>query len=178
MARQVTIKAFEEWIKDEANVELVLESVAGGLTLQKAALAVKKPYTCLHQYFHSSPEKLARYDAARKAWADSKMDEALEIADDVKADQAEVAKAKLRVEVRQNQAKAYNRERWGERLQVDKNVSVSADAALIGTVAQLLLSGKKRPAVTVENAPGQASDVQRVGAEPPPARLPAPAERG
>lgn len=138
MARQVTIKAFEAWIAEEANVEDVLERIAGGLTLQKAAVALKKPYTCLHQFFHSTPERQARYEAARRAWADAKQDEALELADGVKPDRDAVAKAKLQVEVRQNQAAAYHRERWGERIQVEKSVKLGVDQALLGRADELL----------------------------------------
>lgn len=169
MARQVTVRAFEEWIKDAANVERVLELIAGGKTLQKAALAVKQPYTCLHPFFHDGAEMEKKYGAARKAWVDFKNDELVAKVEAVKPDRDHVAKLKLESDVIANQSKAYHRERWGERLQVEKNVNVSADAALIGTVAQLLLSGRKRPGVTID-APGQVSD-----AEPPAARLPAPA---
>lgn len=138
MARQVTRRAFAQWIEDEANVSLVLERVAGGLTLQKAAVSVKQPYTCLHEYFHGTPENEARYLAARKAWADAKQDEALELADGVEADRDAVAKAKLQVEVRHNQAKAYHRDRWGDRVQVEKSVTVGVDAALLGRADELL----------------------------------------
>jgi hypothetical protein len=80
----------------------------------------------------------ARYDAARKAWADHNMDEAIAIADEVPADKDEVAKAKLRVEARQVQAKAYNRERWGDKVSVEKNVNINVDAALLASVDDLL----------------------------------------
>lgn len=113
MARKTTIRAFEEWAADPANVEGVLELIADGLTLQKAAVEVEKPYTCLHALFETDVWK-PKYLAARKAWADWQQDEAMQIADEVKADKDEVAKAKLRVETRQNQARAYHRERWGE----------------------------------------------------------------
>ncbi len=175
MPRKQTIQAFEEWVKDEENVAGVLDLIAGsdgkkGLTLQKASLAVKKPFNCLHQYFHSTPERLERYEAARRAWADAKMDEALELADDVAEDKDAVAKAKLQVEVRHNQAKAYHRDRWGDTLRVEKTVTHEVDAGLVGTIGDLLRVAK-RPAVTLENVPG------RVEAETPPlsALLPAPA---
>lgn len=128
MARRVTIKAFEGWIAAAENEAAVLELIAGGLTLQKVSTKLKQPYVCLHEHFHGTPERLALYEKARKAWADSKMDEALELADGVREDRDAVAKVKLQVETRHNQAKAYHRERWGERLQVEKSVSVTVDA--------------------------------------------------
>jgi hypothetical protein len=138
MARKVTIKAFEAWISDEENVIRVLESIAGGLTLQKTAVAMKQPFTCFYDYFHSTPEREARYLAARKAWVAAKKDEAVEIADSVAPDRDHVAKAKLQIEVIDNQAKAYDRDRWGDRVQVEKSVSVRADEALIGLAGDLL----------------------------------------
>jgi hypothetical protein len=149
MARKTTIKAFEAWIATDENEAVVLDRISGGLTLQKTALAVKQPFTCLHGYFHSTPERLARYDAARRAWADAQMDEALEIADGVAEDRDAVSKAKLRVETRQNQAKAYNRERWGERVQVEKSVSVTVDA---GPATRFLREMAKRE-LEVESLP-------------------------
>lgn len=154
MARKLTVRAFEKWAEDEANVSDVLMRVADGLTLQKAAVAVKQPYTCLHGFFHSTPELEGRYLAARRAWADRKQDEALEIADAVKPDRDHVAKAKLQVETYHNQAKAYHRERWGETLRVEKTVTHEVDAGLVGTIGDLLRVAK-RPAVTIENEPGQ-----------------------
>ncbi len=150
MARKTTVKAFEAWIAAEGNVDEVLDRISGGLTLQKAALAVKQPYTCLHGFFHGSPELEARYMAARKAWADQKMDEALEIADGVKADKDEVAKAKLQVETRQIQSRAYHRELWGERIQVDKSVTVGVDAALLGRADELLRLAQEKVVVGAE----------------------------
>jgi hypothetical protein len=79
VARQVTVKAFQAWIADEANVADVLDRIGGGLTLQKTAVAMKQPYTCLHEYFHSTPEREARYDWLRGRRGLTQMDEAMEI---------------------------------------------------------------------------------------------------
>lgn len=147
MARKVTIAAFEKWAEEPGNVEGVLEKISGGMTLRNAAFAVKQPYTCLHPYFHSTPERQARYDAARKSWADFQMDEALKIADDVKPDRDHVAKAKLRIDARQVSAKAYYRDRWGEKLQVEKSVAVSVD---VGPATRLLEEARKRELEVIE----------------------------
>lgn len=135
MARQITIKAFEGWIANPDNVEDVLEKIAEGATLQKVSREMKQPYTCLHRFFESTDERKAAYAAARKAWADSKQDEAMEIADEVLADKDEVAKAKLRVEVRQNQARAYHKERWGDpKDQAGGGITVLVDRSCGGGV--------------------------------------------
>ena len=177
MARKTTVKAFESWVADEGNVEAVLEHIRGGLTLQQASIMVKQPFTCLHTYFHSTPERETQYLTARKSWVDLKNDQLLEKVEQVPADRDHVAKLKLESEVLATQSKSYYRDRWGERIQVEKNVNVQADAALIGTISQLLLSAKKRSPVTIDSAPGQVADASRdIGAEPPSVRLPAPAE--
>lgn len=144
MARKVTIAKFAEWIAEQEHEEEVLDLVAGGLTLQKAALVVKQPYTCLHGYFHDGGERQARYEGARKAWADAVMDEALRISDGVKPNRDAVAKAKLQVETRLSQARAYHRERWGERLQVEKSVAIGIDQELLGRADELLRLANER----------------------------------
>ncbi len=126
--RTKTAQAFAEWINDEENVAEVLERIAGGLTLQKASVALKQPYTCLHGYFHSSPELTARYEGARKAWVDFKNDVLLEKVEGVAPDRDQVAKLKLEADVISNQSKAYHRDRWGEKLRVEKTVDVVVDA--------------------------------------------------
>lgn len=114
MARKITVKAFEEWARDPANVEDVLERIANGGTLHKVAREVNRPFTCLHALFQVEPWG-PKYVAARKAWADARQDEAIELVDNVKPDRDHVAKVKLQAETYQNQAKAYNAERWADR---------------------------------------------------------------
>jgi hypothetical protein len=137
MARKITIKAFEAWIADEANVVDVLERLAE-VHLHKVAVAVKQPYTCLYAYFDSTPELQARYEAACRARVSRRADEASDIADDCPPDRDHVAKAKLQIDVRHHHAKSYNPERWGDRLQIDKKISVDADPLLLGKAADLL----------------------------------------
>jgi hypothetical protein len=162
MARKETIKSFELWISLPGSAEEVLDLIAGGLTLQKAAVAVGQPYTCLHTYFHSTEARLGLYLAARKAWADSVQDESMEIADGVPADRDAVAKAKLRVEVRQNQARAYHSERWGEKQDkgsggmtviVDRSCGGAVRVGVMdagGNKAAIELSGAEASAIPAE----------------------------
>ena len=138
MPRKKTIAAFEEWVKDEANVEDLLRRVAETGKLQKVCLELKRPYTLVHPYLHSTPELKGRYEAARAAWADALHDEALDIADKVKPEQGHVSKAKLQCEVRVQSAKAYNRDRFGETLRVERPVEAPSDAGLLGFASELL----------------------------------------
>ena len=144
MARKVTIKAFNEWVKDEAHVASVLEIVAGGLTLQKASRVVHQPFTCLHGYFESTPELKDRLAGARRAWVQSRKDSLVEKVDELKPDKDHVARLKLEHEIIDNQAKAYHREMWGERLQVDKTVTVGVDRELLASVDELLRLADER----------------------------------
>lgn len=171
MARKTTIRAFDDWALDDRNIEAVLKLIAGGLTLQKAALEVKQPYTCLHPWFHSTQERRERYDAARKAWADLKQDEAMAIVDGVKPDRGSVAKAKLQAEVRQNQAAAYAPDRWGQRLHVKREGGAPADEKLLGFASDLLKLVKQREPRIIE--PGQVE----AGSSPTSVALPAPAAK-
>lgn|SRR5574341_260646 len=114
MARKITIAKFQEWIADEENVSAVLDRIAGGMTLHKASVMFGWPYTCLRDFFESTGERKAQYEAARKSWADAVMDEAIELADGCKPNKDDVAKAKLQIETRMNQAGAYHRDRWGQ----------------------------------------------------------------
>ena len=141
MARLKTIRAFGEWVKSEANIAGLLKlMVEDGHTLQKACLVVKQPYSLVHPFLHSTPELLARYEGARKARADKLWDEKMEIADGVKGAEhaAHVAAAKLRSEVRGQEAVAWNPDRYGQKLKVEKSVSVGVDQGLLETATDLL----------------------------------------
>jgi hypothetical protein len=138
VARKRTIAAFEIWIADEANVEDVLDRIAGGMTLQKVSAALKQPFTCLQRYFQSTPELKQRMSAARQSWVQVRKDRLVEKVDSLPADRDHVAKLKLESEIIDNQAKAYHREMWGERVQFDKSVTIGVDRALLGSVDELL----------------------------------------
>ena len=144
MARKTTIRAFGEWAKAEGNIAGVLERIAGGLTLQKAAVAVKQPYTCLHGYFEATPELKDRLAGARRAWVQARKDSLVEKVDTLKPDKDHVARLKLEHEIIDNQAKAYHREMWGERLQVEKSVTVEVDEGLLGSVDELLRLAREK----------------------------------
>jgi len=173
MPRQKTVRAFEEWVSDEANIEEVLRRVMGGTKLSKLCVEIKRPYTLLYPYLHSTPELQKRYEAALAGRADDLMHETLEIADSVRGtdEAAQVSAAKLAVETRQKLASGWNRERYGETLRVEKTVTHEVDAGLVGTIKDLMRAGK-RPRVTVDNAPGQ---VEQTADSSPSALLPAPA---
>lgn len=173
MPRQKTVRAFEEWVKDESNIDEVLRRVMGGTKLSKLCAEIKRPYTLLYPYLHSTPELKGRYEAALAARADDLMHETLEIADSVRKTKipARVGAAKVAIETRQALASGWNRERYGETLRVEKTVTHGVDAGLVGTIGDLLRVSKREP-VTLDNVPGQAD-----AETPPSAALPAPVAR-
>lgn len=159
MPRQKTVRAFDEWVTDAANIDEVLRRVMGGTKLSKLCVEIKRPYTLLYPYLHSTPELKARYEAALAARADDLMHETLEIADALKGSDSapEVAAGKVRIDTRQKIASGWNRERYGEQVQINKTVSVGVDIGLRGRASELLakISGGSRilEAETVEQLP-------------------------
>lgn len=154
MARIKTTKEFYEWVKDDAAIDDVLRRVAEGTKFSQVCKDIKRPYTLLYPYLHSTPELKARYEAALAARADDLMHETLEIADALEGSDSapEVAAGKVRIDTRQKIASGWNRERYGERLQLDKEVTVTADAGLIGFASTLLEKMSQGRGRTLENA--------------------------
>lgn len=124
-----------------------------GLRFRDACMAAKVPYTLMYGFVANDVELKARYEALLAAKADAMAHEALDIADKVRPDRDHVAKAKLQVETRHALASKWDRDRYGERLQVDKHVSVSVDAGLLGTAADLLKVASTRPERVIEHEP-------------------------
>lgn len=76
------------------------------------------------------------YGRALKVRAELSIHEGREIVDGATPD--DVGVAKLRSSWRQWEASKWNRDRYGERVQVDKTVTIAADAGLIGFAGELL----------------------------------------
>ena len=157
MVRKVTARAFEEWIADDANERSVLEALTRG-PLHTVAKQFGKPYTCLFEYFHSTPEREGRYTAAKKAWIEMRKGELVHKIDALPADREQVARLELESKIIDNQAKAYHRERWGERVQVEKTVSVTVDA---GPATRLLRDMQRAAALEVEEVKALPAEVVR-----------------
>ena len=138
MARKETVEAFNRWIADEENVAELLELIGNGRTLKDAAWAKRQPYTCVHAYFHSTRELEERLAKARKAWAAHAKDETISIADTCPTEPGAAARARLQIEARDGIAKAYDRELWGDKVQVERSGAVGVDAVLLKKVDDLL----------------------------------------
>jgi hypothetical protein len=153
MARQTTIKAFEQWKLVPENVDGFFALLEGDekLTFRNATVAIKQPYTLMWRLVNDSEELKARYDSILAARGDRLAQERLEIADGVKPDRDEVAKARLQVDVRDSLASKWNRERYGETIRVERDVRVGVDVTLRGRASELLARIAGRAPVLIEN---------------------------
>ena len=123
MPRQQTVKRFEEWKADPANIERFFALIAGGETTFRDACMVelKVPYTLMFALIrgdNADPVLKQRYIDLRKAMAEQDIDETVPIADGVEGSEsmAAVAAARLRVETRQHRAAKWNREIYGDQV--------------------------------------------------------------
>lgn len=159
MPRKKTVRAFEEWVKDPKNVDRVIERVTGGEKLEKICVDVKQPYTCLYPYLHSTPELKNRFDTARKARADSLVEKALTVVEEVEADKDEVAKAKLQSETYQWVAAKWDRDRYADQVRFEHVNDTPVDAALLGAAKDLLRLAVKKQGSLEKEIEGEVFDV-------------------
>ena len=141
MPRKRTMQAWAAWVKEAKNVDDLIAMVASGTQLQKACLLINQPWNLVHPYLHSTPELQKRYEEAKRAYADRKWEEKLEVADKAQDSRSmpAVAAAKLKVEVLHEDAVAWNRERYGQTVKVQGERSApGADQALLGFATELL----------------------------------------
>lgn len=76
------------------------------------------------------PDFSENYTKAIEERASGLFDEMLDIADDVEPDAAEVAKARLRVDTRKWALSRMNPKKYGDKMQVDANVTMNHEEAL------------------------------------------------
>lgn len=144
--RQKTVRAFNEWKLDPKNWDEFFRLITEDrLSFRDATVRVKQPYTLVHPFVHDGAELEARYTAVLKAVARDYMDQTVPIADSVRGTKipAKVAAAKLAIEARQVYAEKADRERFGDVVRIEKDVTVTADAGLIGLAGELLRMVKK-----------------------------------
>ena len=130
MPRLKTIRRFDEWKVKPDSMEEFFRHIEGTLTekpkrFRDACLACKAPYTLMYTHIHSDPKLKGRYEAALQAKSDDLMNDALEIADSVREATAPVTvmAAKLAVETRHATASKWDRDRYGDREELNVNVT-------------------------------------------------------
>lgn len=137
-------------LKEELTVSVIVQRVAEGETLKKICRSRRWPYALVAKWIAETPEVFRLYEQALRLWADSLAVETVGIAD--RADILQIAKAKLRTDVRMKLAARLDRARYGEKLEV--NGSINHSHSLIGLLTNL----EDRPSdghreLTVEQSP-------------------------
>jgi hypothetical protein len=148
MVQKRTVARFELWRQVPGNVDRFLEMLekpregeegkSAYVSFRDACHELRLPYLLMYRMVHDTPELLERYEGILRARSHHMVEQTVEIADEVEPDRDHVAKAKLQVEVRQAAASYWDRERYGQRIQVEKSVNVTVDAGLLGRAAELL----------------------------------------
>lgn len=139
----------EDVKRDEFAPSEVFRRLTEGETLAKIALAWRVPKGRFVEWFTTNHAEL--YDAALKVRAADLAFDAMQAALD--ATPEDVAVRKLQADVALKLAAKFDRVRFGETVRVEKEVSFTADAGLVGMAADLLLQRRERvvsevPAIT------------------------------
>jgi hypothetical protein len=172
VARQSTIKRWEAWVQDSANIDAFFALMEGReghepIRFRDACMELKLPYMLMYRYVHDDTGLKARYEAVLKALADDGVHEARKIAAEVPAKRDEVAKAKLQVETAFKVASKWNGERYGDTLRVEKSVTVGVDQALLGRAEELLRLASEKVVAGAELVGGEEAPASLPAARPP-----------
>lgn len=149
------------WVSMPGNVDRFFDAMEGAsgtakMAFRNACFAVKVPYTLMYRYVDGKVELRERYESFLRAKADLLVQEAL---DDVEGavDRDSAASAKVKAETKLKVASKWDQERYGEKISVEKSVSVSVDAGLLTDMGQLLKLAKKEPRVLEQEVPALAA---------------------
>ena len=117
-------------------VDEIVQRVCEGERLKVICKSKGWPYSVVAQWVAGNEKVQAAYEGALRIAADEMAQETVEIADG--ATPETVGVDKHRTEVRMRLAEKLHRDRYGAKVQVEKTVSVEADAGLIGLARDLL----------------------------------------
>lgn len=143
MPRLKTIRAFDQWKLEESNWEAFFGLIVEGelradgtrkqLSLRDACMAVKQPYTLVYPFLHDGGAMQKRYEGVLAAMADDLMHERLRIADDVLGSDvpSHVQAAALACKVREENARSWGRERYGEAAEAMRGTTVLIQVAAL-----------------------------------------------
>jgi len=132
----------EEFKSNENFPEEVFARVAEGETLRKIARSLGLPPAPFSRWYMETHGDL--YEKGRIARAEDLVDAALGAAtSDLGKD--EVPAAKLKAEILMKVASKYDRNRYGESIQVNKNETFVVDAGLVGLASDLIRKIGSKP---------------------------------
>ncbi len=156
---------------DTELIEDVFNDMASGLSLKKSCVKhnIEDRYDSLMQMISRDKQIRAAYDNARELWAESFLDDTIDIADDVSQDRLEngrinhevVNRSKLRIDARWRAMGAMVKKRFGDSKHIELEGSVTFNHIAMLTGARKRLesirpdtSPQKVP-VTIENETGE-----------------------
>jgi len=139
--------------KDEGAAREILALVQRGLTLPRIAKEWGLPERDFLFYVAANGELSEECRRVRELVGVDLRLEGLEIVDG--ATPETVGVAKLRSEYRKDLSIAMNKPLFGPTLKVERSVSVTVDAGLLGFASELLLRKSNRIPVTIEAEPAQ-----------------------
>ena len=155
-------------VSEASTPSVVFQRVAEGESLKEVAKSWQVPVGRFTEWFSNEHAEL--YDAALKVRADQLAHEALEISDEQQAVEKkdgsefdpDVPRDKLRVDTRLKLASKWDRARYGETVKIDRMITVSADAGLIGLAGELLARITARPEKVIEHVPAPEDDTELI----------------
>lgn len=155
-------------------IEQILTDMAAGMSLKRSCVknGVGDRYDSLMRLIHRDKQIRAVYDDARELWAESFLDDTIEIADDSSEDRLEngrinhevVNRSKLRIDARWRAMGAMVKKRFGDHKHVEHegNITLNHIATLTGARKRL---EKLRPGtsptkvpVIIENDTGEVAE--------------------
>ena len=169
MARQVTIKRFDEWKLVAENVAAffrLMEEGAEPLAFRDACVALKVPYTLMHAFVVANEELHARYRAILKAKGDRHAHEIEGISKTAK-DRDSAAAAKVQIDAKKWLAEKWYKELYGETLRVEKDVRIGIDPVLLGRAEELLRLASEKVVAGAELVGGVEAPASLPAARPP-----------
>lgn len=131
-------------VAEATTPSVVFQRVAEGETLKAIAKSWGVPVGRFTQWYATEHSDL--YDSALRVRADQLAHEALAISDEQHAVEKKdgttydpgVPRDKLRADTRLKLASKWDRARYGETVKIDRTLTVTADAGLIGLAGELL----------------------------------------
>ena len=156
-------------------IEQILADMASGLSLKRSCLknGVSDRYDSLMRLIHRDKQIRGVYDDARELWAESFLDDTIDIADNSDDDRMEngkinhevVNRSKLRIDARWRAMGAMVKKRFGDtkHVEVEGSITLNHIATLTGARKRLekLRPGKVDPTkvpVTIDNETGDLAE--------------------
>ena len=132
MAAKPIERFVKQQIQEQGGWPRILERIASGETIADVSRTLFRPDgKCIDRSFlshllHNDPERSQKVEAARIEGAAAMIDHSVHLVDSAQADRDSINKAKVQAEVRLKVAGLVDRERWGDKAQVQVHVNVAS----------------------------------------------------